>query len=204
VSDTFSLRENRPSVHRVQIQPRERARVLRHSWPPPRDLVLPLRYIRELAREVLDTSTESSHSAVLRTCVPRTGAATAQVSVVCRCEQADQRSGHGADVVKSTQSFFCRLGWLANDAGVGVAADAEGTLGNDDRVRCGWCCSSPRARTSRTDVSSSRAQTSSWLMLVMLAGAYFGSGNKAPPCRMATQTSSPIDSGHAGMIHFLG
>jgi hypothetical protein len=54
VSDTFALRENRPSVHRVQIQPRERARVLRHSWPPPRDLVLPLRYIRELAREVLD------------------------------------------------------------------------------------------------------------------------------------------------------
>jgi hypothetical protein len=57
----------------------------------------------------------------------RTGAATAQVSVVCRCEQPDQRCGCGAEVVKGTQFFFfCRLGWLANDAGVGVGADAEG------------------------------------------------------------------------------
>src|ERR1700694_2012384 len=56
----------------------------------------------------------------------RTGAATAQVLVVCRCEQADEGSGSGAEVVKGSQSFFfCCLGWLANDAGVGVGADAE-------------------------------------------------------------------------------
>jgi hypothetical protein len=50
-----------------------------------------------------------------------------QVLVVCRCEQADERSGCDAEVVKGAQSFFFGgLGWLSNDAGVGVGAAAEG------------------------------------------------------------------------------
>ena len=56
----------------------------------------------------------------------RTGAITAHVLVVCRCEQTDQGSGCGAEVAKGTQSFFFRcLRWLANDAGMGVGADAD-------------------------------------------------------------------------------
>jgi hypothetical protein len=104
----------------------------------------------------------------------RTGAATAQVLVVCRCEQTDQRSGCGAEVVKGTQSiFFCRPGWLANDAGVGVGADAEGR--QVTTIGCAVVGGVPALayyvgyEASRTDVSSSPACMSSWLVLVMSA-----------------------------------
>ena len=67
-----------------------------------------------------------------------------------RCEQADEGSGGGAEMVKGTQSFFfCCLGWSANDAGVGVGADAKRS-GSDDRVRCGRWRSSRRAHSPGT------------------------------------------------------
>ena len=89
-------------------------------------------------------------------------------SAVWRCEQADECSGCGAEVVKGTQSFFsCCLGWLANDAGAGVGAGAErdqvATIGcavvavvfQPSRTYVGYVA-------SRTEASSSPACMSSW------------------------------------------